>query len=88
MRLTDTIEYQPTGPCKVHVDNVCRVFGKSCITKHVDEYKLYNRRAKIKVTLHTDQAKAIITKLGLVEQRHPIFARCVIFTKPMSGEDY
>lgn len=80
MKLKDgIIELPLTGNCKINVKHIVRCFGFSIISRWHDEYRLYNQRAGIKVTISKEDALALIAELELCEVPSPIFRHASTF---------
>jgi hypothetical protein len=80
MKLKDgIIELPLTGNCTINVKHITRCFGFSIISRWRDEYRLYNQRAGVKVTISKEDAIALIADLNLCEVPSPIFAHASTF---------
>lgn len=85
MKLSDGFITCPmTGECEIDVKKIARCFGKSAIYKYDkpeggSDWRLVNRRASVKATIHEKDALELIDKLGLKGVRDPIFIRHTTF---------
>lgn len=75
MKLSDCIIDTPlTGECKIDVDNVCRCFGFSILSRWHEQYRLINLHANVKVTISKKDALEIIERLNLIDVPSGVFA--------------
>ncbi len=77
------IEHKTVGVCLIDIDIVIKAFTKECsISRWHDEYRLIkieNEEATFKITISSEDAKELIKRLGLEEQKSEIFNNASTF---------
>lgn len=71
MKLEDLVKvFNTTGECEIHVDRVVSVWNKNWgLTQWKTKYNLVKHGSGFDIRISEEQAKALISKLGLVQKQ-------------------